>query len=134
MKGLPDHFTEEAITNVEKDIVNEIICQYEEAKLICFIIFKIQEMECEILWMAVDLKHHGRKFGTSILDHLEKDLVNRGVEKMVIKTLDDSANYLPYHRTTKFYRKHGFRKIRFIESIPEWGPGNPCAIYEKRLK
>jgi ribosomal protein S18 acetylase RimI-like enzyme len=133
MRDLSDHFTKKAVDDVEKDVVHEIICQYEDADLVGFIIFRINERECEILWMAIDLKHQGKRYGTSILEYLESVLVTRGIETIVVKTLDDSANYLPYHRTTKFYRKLGYRKIRFIEMIPEWGPGNPCAVYEKKL-
>jgi ribosomal protein S18 acetylase RimI-like enzyme len=114
-------------------VVNEIICQYEEAELIGFIIFKVTGPECEILWMAIDLKHQGKRYGTSIMENLERSMLERGAGSIIVKTLDESANYLPYHRTTRFYKKLGFRKIRFIESIPEWGPGNPCAVYEKKL-
>ena len=55
MRGLSEHFTDRAVTDVEKDVVNEILCQYEEAELIGFIIFKVIDKECEILWMAVEV-------------------------------------------------------------------------------
>ena len=62
MKDLSDHFTEKAVKDVEKDVVYEIICQYENADLVGFIIFKIHERQCDILWMAIDLKHQGKKY------------------------------------------------------------------------
>jgi GNAT superfamily N-acetyltransferase len=134
MKDLPDHFTEKAVSDVEKDTIHEIVCVYENAELIGFIVFKVQVDSSEILWMAISNEYRGKKYGKSILEFFEAWMRERGVKTLIVKTLDDSANYPPYLLTTRFYRKNGFKKIHFIETNPEWGPGNPCAVYEKRLK
>ncbi len=37
MEDLPDHFTEKAVSDVEKDTIHEIVCVYENAELIGFL-------------------------------------------------------------------------------------------------
>jgi len=133
MRDLPDHFTEKALINLEEDIVQEIVCVYEDAELIGFLIYKVEEKEAELLWMAISKEFQGRGYGESLLNFLEGLMKERSVNTLILKTLDDSANYPPYKQTTRFYRKNGFKKVKFIEVIPEWGPGNPCAVYEKKL-
>jgi len=134
MKNLPDYFTEKAISDVEKDTIHEIVCVYENAELVGFLIYKVQINNAEILWMAISKEYQGKIYGKSILNFFETLMLKRGVNILIVKTLDDSANYQPYFQTTRFYRKNGFKKVHFIEVIPEWGPGNPCAVYEKKLK
>ena len=134
MNDLSDYFTEEAVSNVEKDIDKEIICINDDSELIGFIIFKVEFSVSEILWMAIDKYHQGRKYGSSIMASFESMMKERNVKSIIVKTLDDSANYKPYHSTTRFYRRNGFIKIHHIDLLPEWGPDNPCAVYKKTLK
>ena len=133
MEGLPDYFTPKALRDAQRDLRKGFLGVFEEDHLMGFIIHEIRDEECEILWMAVRVDHRGKGLGSDLLLHLEEILKDRGIGSIMVKTLDDSAEYDPYLMTTRFYRDRGFEKIDFIEEIPEWGPGNPCVVFRKEL-
>ncbi|MGA1821632.1 MAG: GNAT family N-acetyltransferase [Thermoplasmatota archaeon] len=133
MEGLSDYFTPKAKKDAQRDLGKGFLGIYDDDNLLGFIIHEIRDAECEILWMAVRRDHRGKGLGSGLLDHLESIMKDRKIGTIKVKTLDDSAGYDPYQKTTRFYENRGFQKIDFIEEIPEWGPGNPCAVYRKKL-
>ncbi len=132
-KDLPEYFTKSAVERIGSERESENIIALENETVWGFIIYSVQRTEAEIKWMAVrrDLRGHG--IGSYLMKHLENILMKKGFKLLRIKTLDDSAGYEPYLSTNAFYRKLGFVRTGIISKMPGWDPGNPCAIYEKRL-
>ncbi|MGH9171580.1 MAG: GNAT family N-acetyltransferase [Acidimicrobiales bacterium] len=83
----------------------------------------------EILWIAVDPARRRRGVGTLLLEHVLGVLAAGGVSLVEAKTLDASAGYEPYEATRGFWEARGFVMVDTIDPLPDWQPGNPCAIY-----
>jgi GNAT superfamily N-acetyltransferase len=57
--------------------------------------------DAEILWIAVDSAGRGQRLGTVLLDRVLDELDAAGVSVVEAKTLDRSADYLPYEATRR---------------------------------
>jgi ribosomal protein S18 acetylase RimI-like enzyme len=130
MTGHPEHFTPEAVDNIGS-YVNDRILVLVDDRITGFVVFREEGDTSEILWMAVRSDSTGRGIGSMILNILEKDLVKRGVKRIIVKTLDEKAEYEPYLRTMNFYRRNGFVKERVIDNF--WDDGSPCAELVKDM-
>jgi ribosomal protein S18 acetylase RimI-like enzyme len=87
----------------------------------------------EILWIAVEPERRGGGIGTLLLETVATALAADGVVLLEAKTLDSSEDYEPYVATRAFWEARGFLQIDMINPFPEWGPGNPAAIYVRPL-
>jgi len=85
----------------------------------------------ELYVLGLLKNQHRNGIGTKVLQFIETDLVNKGIEYLEVKTLDESRESEEYRVTRLFYEKNGF--IRFDVLLNEWGKGNPCLIMIKRL-
>lgn len=65
----------------------------------------------EILWFAVDRARRRQGHGTRLLAHVIDLLADDGVALIEVKTLDRTANYLPYEGTRAFWERNGFVHI-----------------------
>lgn len=82
------------------------------------------EYAAEIHVMGVHPKMHRHGVGRALVNEAEKELRQRGVEYLQVKTLSAAHPDANYARTREFYRAVGFRPL---EEFPElWGPENPC--------
>jgi N-acetylglutamate synthase-like GNAT family acetyltransferase len=82
----------------------------------------------EILWAAVSSDRRNEHLGTRLVDHVLAELRADGVCVVEVKTLDPSADYVPYVATRAFWSARGFIQLDMIDPLPGWPPGNPCAI------
>lgn len=88
---------------------------------------------CELRWMAVRETHRNQGVGTRLLDRVCERMVADGGRLLTVKTLADTVSFEPYVRTRAFYENRGFLHVETVDPYPDWGPGNPCAIYVKPL-
>ena len=49
----------------------------------------------------------------------------------MVKTLSDAADYAPYARTRRFYRRMGFEELLTLTEM--WDEDNPCLVMVKVL-
>lgn len=61
------------------------------------------------------------------------DLKAEGIRFLEVKTLASDIDYAPYELTRRFYESRCFVHLETIDPFPEWEPGNPCAIYIKKV-
>ncbi len=85
----------------------------------------------ELYVLGLVKSQHRKGIGTRVLKYIENDLINRGVEYLEVKTLDESRESEEYKYTRLFYEKNGFIKLDVL--FNEWGEGNPCLIMIKKL-
>jgi ribosomal protein S18 acetylase RimI-like enzyme len=132
---LKQYFTDEAISKMKIDLKNHMLyCALESGEIVGFAsINKKSPDVAEISWMAVKSEHQNKGFGTALIDSIVSDLKLEGTELLEVKTLSSEIEYLPYELTRKFYEKQGFIHLETIDPYPGWEPGNPCAIYVKKL-
>ncbi len=80
--------------------------------------------------MVVDRDHHGQGVGTAMVQAVEKDVRERGVQLLEVKTLGASHPDAGYARTRHFYERMGFLPL---EETDLWGEENPCLFMVKPL-
>jgi ribosomal protein S18 acetylase RimI-like enzyme len=85
--------------------------------------------EIEVLAVRRDLHRQG--IGRRLVDALERDLRDRGVKLLQVKTRGPSAPSEEYDRTRAFYEALGF--IPLEERSDIWDAENPCLILVKPL-
>ena len=85
----------------------------------------------ELYVLGLVRSQHRKGIGTRVLKYIENDLINRGVEYLEVKTLDESRESEEYKCTRLFYEKNGFVKLDVL--FNEWGKGNPCLKMIKKL-
>jgi GNAT superfamily N-acetyltransferase len=84
----------------------------------------------EIHLMAVHPRLHRRGIGQRLLQAVEADLREDGVEWLQVKTLGPSHSDEGYARTREFYLSCGFDPLEEMHEL--WGD-NPCLIMIKSL-
>ena len=96
-----------------------------------FLIYNAAASAAEITWMAVDAPLRRAGVGAELIDGLVGRLRERGVDRLLVKTLSDREDPGPaYAQTRAFYLAMGF--------VPEaeldiWGPENPAQLLAKTL-
>ena len=84
----------------------------------------------ELHLMVVDRDHHGEGVGTAMVQAVEQDAQERGVQLLEVKTLGGSHPDPGYARTRHFYEQAGFLPL---EETDLWGEANPCLFMVKPL-
>ena len=84
----------------------------------------------ELHLMVVDRDHHGQGVGTAMVQAVEQDARERGVQLLEVKTLGGSHPDPGYARTRHFYEQAGFLPL---EETDLWGEANPCLFMVKPL-
>lgn len=96
---------------------------------ICIVKFHTQHA-AEISLVAVDPAWHRRGVGRALMETVERDLTQKGVEFVQVKTLGPSYPSGEFDGTRLFYEAIGYRHLEEIHGL--W-PDNPCLILIKRL-
>ncbi len=130
-KKLPQAFTEKALIDMKNDLEkHSVYVTLEEDEITGFASINQKNNEvAEISWLAVRPVCQRQGIGTRLLKHVRNELKTQGIKILVVKTLDETSNYIPYESTRKFYEDNGFKHVETIDPYPGWGPDNPCAIY-----
>ncbi|UCC93129.1 MAG: GNAT family N-acetyltransferase [Thermoplasmata archaeon] len=134
-RALRTHFDDNAMVQMPKDLrSHRLYVAEDEGDVVGFLTVKsARDGEVEISWMGVHPGHQGKGIGRALVSEAERDLVSEGVLRLAVRTLADTVEYEPYEATRAFYRAVGFVHQETIDPYPEWGPGNPCAVYIKDL-
>ena len=85
----------------------------------------------EIDLLAVERSRHRQGIGGAILEHVERELRDRGVRLLHLKTFGPSIQNEPYARTRAFYAAHGF--VAMEERADIWDADNPCLFLVKSI-
>ena len=85
----------------------------------------------EIHVMGILEKFHRQGIGYHLVQTIEKDLREQGVQFLTVKTLSESRPNKEYDQTRKFYLKAGFVPIEEFKTL--WGEANPCLLLVKAL-
>jgi len=128
-KNLSDFFSKDGIREMEKDLENTSVFIYDGGSIKGFVALKEKSKDvAEIAWIAVANEYQREGIGKDLLCYVEE---STNYKILLVKTLDEKADYQPYDAARKFYEKNGFLKIDVIDPYPGWGKENPCAIYVK---
>ena len=127
VEGLPDYFTADVPTKVERDLGAHLgwVAVRAERVVGFAVVARRSSRAAEILWIAVDGAERGRGVGSALVDQLVTELGDGGVGVIEVKTLDQSADYEPYVATRAFWERHGFIQIDTIDPLPAGSPATP---------
>jgi ribosomal protein S18 acetylase RimI-like enzyme len=135
-RHLRTHFDDDAMEQMPKDLRTHrlFVAEADDGTVLGFLtLMKGSDGTAEISWMGVQPHQRRRGVGTALVNAAEAQLQAEGVTILRVRTLADTVKYEPYEATRSFYRAVGFVHYETIDPYPEWGPGNPCAIYVKEL-
>jgi ribosomal protein S18 acetylase RimI-like enzyme len=133
LRALPEWFgIESAIGRyAEEAETSPGLFSFENEEVAGFLTYKIHTSSAaEIYCMAIHPSYHRRGHGAALVQYLDDELKNRGIEYLQVKTLGPSRPSEHYAMTREFYFQMGFRPMEEFDSI--W-PGNPCLIMVKRV-
>ena len=85
----------------------------------------------EIYVCGILSKYHRLGIGNKLLKFIEKDLKNKGVKFLTVKTLSSSHPDKSYAKTRKFYEAVEFVPLEEFKEL--WGKENPCLFMVKTL-
>ncbi len=124
---LKEYFTKEAITNMNKDFLENEMIIARDKSIDGFLCFGIKNNKYEIIWMAVKKDRQDRGIGKNLLDFLVQYLRDKNVKELYVKTLTPEDSYEPYRRTRKFYEKYRFKHL-YIEKAAKKGWDNQVVM------
>lgn len=103
----------------------------EEGKVKGFIVYLMNALEVELLWLAVRRDVRGRGVGAKLM----KQAINAGVPRRIAilktgsptsKIPGTSFDGTKYARTINFFKRLGFKEACVVNGY--WGPTNDCVI------
>ena len=111
--------------NVPEDTGRDLLfqdayCLYEDGQLRSFLVFTSWDGSLHITLLGTHPQHHGRGFGSLLLERLLQHAARLGFDRVVALTVP--ADVKPaYQPTITFYRKHGFVQTRRYQELWENG-------------
>lgn len=105
---------------------------YKEDEALGFISLKIHHKHTgEIMVMGVKPSYRQKGIGRLLFLEAKAFLKNHGCNYILVKTLDEEADYKPYEETRGFYKAMGFKPLITIKEV--WGKENPCLVMIKPI-
>lgn len=131
IEELPEWFDEQGRRDYVVGIVDTKVWAYFiDEKPAGFISVKSNnEFTSEVYVLGVLKTYHRSGVGSQLIEAACDDLASANIKLLVVKTLDESADYEPYNQTRNFYLKHGFIPIDVYKKI--WNEENPCLLMAK---
>lgn len=112
-RSLPDWFTEEGISQIEKDIpCQHTITASFDGGVVGFLSYFSYEGIAHIGWMGVDKEHQCKGVGSHLLELLIRHASKLSICEIRVKTLGKGDPYEPYKATRNFYYSRGFKDYR----------------------
>jgi GNAT superfamily N-acetyltransferase len=84
----------------------------------------------ELYLIAVLPHHHRAGVGSALLNAIEADLEDDGVQVLQVKTLGEASDHQGYAATRAFYRARGYSRL---EEVTNFGWSGPTLIMVKSL-
>ena len=132
-ESLPLYFTSDALSEMAHNFqYHDLYIIKSNDQALGFIsLDRKSDSVAEISWLAVLECYQRNGIGSQLLELAITGLKREGFRILEVKTLAKTANYEPYEKTHRFYRKHGFISLETIMPYPGWDIDCPCEIYVK---
>jgi GNAT superfamily N-acetyltransferase len=122
-RGLhPEWFTEEALTNIPRDIqFAKCFIAEREGQVVGFISVHSHDGKPMIGWLGTEKKLRGKRIGRHLMERVVSELKGFGYRELRVETVGECEPvYEPYEQTLKFYESMGFmmeKKGRLREDL-----------------
>lgn len=122
-RGLhPEWFTEEALTNIPRDIqYGQCFVAEQEDNIVGFISVHSYDGKPMIGWMGTEKKLRRMQIGRHLVEKVVSELQRLGYRYLRVETVGEcEPKYEPYEQTLKFYESMGFmteKKGRLREDL-----------------
>jgi len=137
VRGAREHFDEHVAEEVRGAVASgeaAWVAMQGEHHLGFALVSRPLPRTAEIRYLAVVADSRGAGVGGELVEAVCAELVDDGVDLVLLHTLDVSVDYAPYERTRAFWRRHGFVRVAVIDPFPGWRPGNPAALFVRALR
>ena len=112
-RSLDDWFSESGIKYIKQDLEFQRLLIAELDSLpIGFLSFFTYEGVGYLGWIGVYERYHGSEAAEMLFLEFERIMKDCELNVLQVKTLGESVDYPPYHRSRNYYRKMGFEKHR----------------------
>ena len=132
LRALPSWFNiESGIADYIKQVKTmPFYVAFDENKPIGFVAIKIHNpFTAEIYVMGILEEYHRKGIGKNLINICETFCVDRKIEFLIVKTLDESAESEGYKKTRLFYQSLGFKPLEVFPAF--WDESNPCLLMVK---
>jgi GNAT superfamily N-acetyltransferase len=102
---------------------NDVILGYA-----CFGPHALTQGTFDLYWIAVDPDNQGRGVGKSLLEYVEREVLQAKGYLLLIET----SSTLPYRPTRRFYRHSGYKLTARIHDF--YSPGDDMLMFSKHLQ
>ncbi len=133
LRGLPEWFgMEQALVEYieQARTLPTYTVQLEGQTIGACLVKHHSSLAAEICLLAVERGYHGQGCGRKLVDEVEAELAQSGVEYVQVKTLGPSHPSVEYAATRRFYETLGYVGLEEVNGI--W-PDNPCLVMVKRI-
>ncbi len=134
LRKLPDWFgIEKSIIEYAEGTKDKIFyAAYDKDDILGLLSIELNnKYTAEIYVIGVLEDYHRNGIGRNLILKAEQDLRKDNYRFLMVKTLGESYDYEPYHRTRGFYNRIGFYPI--FETNKIWDEDNPCLIMIKNI-
>jgi len=134
LRALPDWFGIESsiVDYVEQVQSMPFFAVFDDKSVIGFVALKIHnKYTAEIYVMGVLQEYHRHGTGKMLVKKCEQYCVNKNMEYLTVKTLDESRECDSYKKTRLFYFSLGFKPLEVFPLL--WDEDNPCLFMAKHL-
>jgi GNAT superfamily N-acetyltransferase len=111
-RGLhPEWFTEEALTNIPRDIqfAKCFVAELEE-RVVGFVSVFSHDGRPMIGWLGTEKRLRGKRIGRHLLERVISELKDFGYRDIRVQTVGEcEPPYEPYEQTLQFYNSMGFK-------------------------
>ena len=90
------------------------------------------QSSAEIAVMGVLPQFHRQGVGRRLVEACQTTCRQRGMEFLLVKTLDEANPDPGYAKTRAFYRAMGFRPLKRLPEL--WGPADPCLVMVQAIQ
>jgi ribosomal protein S18 acetylase RimI-like enzyme len=98
------------------------------AGYVCYGRRPLTDATYDLYWIAVDPTIHGKGIGSSLVKHMESDLIKRSGNLVLIET----SGKTEYEGERKFYLRNGYEVQTIIKDFYRYG--DDLYVYRKYLK
>jgi ribosomal protein S18 acetylase RimI-like enzyme len=131
MKSLNKWFDESALKNIVIDLkYHKGYIAKDKDEIIGFIIYFVYEGIGNIGWIGVKIDYQNKKIGKKLLERIESDFKENGINIVQVYTLSDTVEYKPFENTRMFYYNNGFNEYRRVKTN---NPNCPEELYLRKI-
>ena len=129
LRNLPEWFGIESSLREYVELASEspFFAAYHDSNPVGFVAIRVHNpISAEIFVMGIHKENHRQGIGRKLIEHCINYSIDKKIEYLSVKTLDESREDESYRQTRMFYQSVGFKPLEVLPTL--WGEENPCLL------